>query len=53
MKIGDLAQHYSQPRFWGIIVGVDTNEFELFWMDGYRTWISKISMVKRRGDKWR
>ena len=49
MKIGDLAEHYSEPRCWGVIVGMDAHEYEVFWMDGDRTWISKRSMVKKRG----
>ena len=47
MKIGDLAQHYTQPCCWGIIVAIGTHQYEVFWMDGDRTWISKKSMVKK------
>jgi len=47
MKVGDLAQHYSVPRCWGIIVGVDALEYEVFWMDGDRSWIGKRWMAKK------
>ena len=47
MKVGDLAEHYSVSRLWGIIVAVNTHEYEVFWNDGDRSWISKRSMVKK------
>ena len=46
MKIGDLAEHYT-GAIWGIIVGMDAHEYEVFWMDGDRTWITKKRMVKK------
>ena len=52
MKIGDLAEHYAESQCWGIIVAVQTFEYEIYWMDGDRTWISKRSMVaKKKPDK--
>ena len=51
MKIGDLAQHYSEPRHWGIIIAVADYQYQVYWMDGDRTWIPKRSMVMRRGDR--
>lgn len=50
MKVGDLAEHYSEPRCWGIIIAIADRQYEVFWMDGDRTWIPIRSMVKRRGD---
>ena len=47
MQVGDLAEHYTNSWCWGIIVGMDAHEYEVFWMDGDRTWISKRSMVKK------
>ena len=47
MKVGDLAEYYIRPKSWGIIVAIDTFEYEVFWMDGTRGWISKRSMVKK------
>ena len=46
MKIGDLAEHYNGD-IWGIIVGMDTHEYEVYWFDGDRTWISKRFMNKK------
>ena len=47
MKIGDLVEHSKQARFWGIIVAIQTSEYEIYWMDGDRTWIRKKAMVKK------
>ena len=47
MKIGDLVEHYSEPRCWGIIVAESMNQYEIYWMDGDRTWITKKRMVKK------
>ena len=47
MKVGDLAEHYTEPRCWGIIVAECMNQYEIYWMDGDRTWITKRSMVKK------
>jgi len=47
MKIGDLAEHYTEPQCWGIIVAIQTFEYEIYWMDGDRTWIRKTSVVKK------
>ena len=47
MKVGDLAEHYSEPRCWGIILAIHNHQYEIFWMDGDRTWIPKLSMVKK------
>lgn len=47
MKIGDLAEHYTEPQCWGIIVAIQTFEYEIYWMDGDRTWIRKASVVKK------
>jgi hypothetical protein len=50
MKIGDLAEFIDNSCFWGVIVGIQTFEYEVYWMDGDRSWIIKKKMVKRRGD---
>ena len=47
MKVGDLGEYYIRPKSWGIIVAIDTFEYEVLWMDGTRGWISKRSMVKK------
>ena len=47
MKIGDLIEYRRDPRFWGIIVMIQTFEYEVYWMDGDRTWITKKRMVKK------
>ncbi len=47
MQVGDLAEHYGEPRHWGIILDEDSDGYEIYWMDGDRTWISKRSMVKK------
>ncbi len=47
MKIGDLAEHYTEPRCWGIVLRMEFRQYEIYWMDGDRTWISKRSMVKK------
>ena len=47
MKVGDLAEQIREPRCWGIIVAMVMNEYEIYWMDGDRSWIAKRSMVKK------
>ena len=47
MKVGDLAEHFTDSSLWGIIVAVSKSQYEVFWMDGDRSWISKLSMVKK------
>ena len=47
MKVGDLAEHYSEPHCWGIIVAVADYQYKVYWMDGDLTWIPKLSMVKK------
>jgi len=47
MKIGDLAEHRAEPQCWGVILTVATHQYEIYWMDGDRTWITKRSMVKK------
>ena len=47
MKIGDLIEYRRDPRFWGIIVMIQTFEYEVYWMDGDRTWIRKELAVKK------
>ena len=47
MKIGDLAEYKTNPYFWGIIVGMDTSQYEVYWQDGGRSWIVKKVMVKK------
>jgi len=47
MKVGDLAEHYTESHCWGIIVAECMNQYEIYWMDGDRTWITKRSMVKK------
>ena len=51
MKVGDLAEFYTDSQCWGIIVGIYLHQYEVYWMDGDRSWISKRSMVKKRGVK--
>ena len=52
MKIGDLAEHYAESQCWGIILAKCMNEYEVYWMDGDRTWIAQRSMVaKKKPDK--
>ena len=48
MKVGDLTEHYSEPRHWGIIVAIADHQYKVFWMDGELTWIPKRSMVKKK-----
>ena len=47
MKIGDLVEFYTEPLCWGVVVGVDMYQYEVFWMDGDRSWIAKKLMVKK------
>ena len=47
MKIGDLAEFIDNSCFWGVIVGIQTFEYEVYWMDGDRSWIIKKKMVKK------
>jgi hypothetical protein len=47
MKVGDLVEHVRQASTWGIIVAVQTFEYEIYWMDGMRSWIRKVSVVKK------
>jgi hypothetical protein len=47
MKIGDLVEFMDNPYFWGIIVEIQTFEYEVHWMDGGRSWIVKKAMVKK------
>ena len=47
MQVGDLVEHYTNPQCWGIIVAVQTFEYEVYWVDGDRTWITKKRMVKK------
>lgn len=47
MKVGDLVEYYHDSRHWGIILAVANHQYEVFWMDGDRTWVSKLSMVKK------
>ena len=48
MKIGDLVEHYTEPHNWGIILAKCMHQYEIYWMDGDRTWISKRSMVAKK-----
>ena len=48
MKIGDLVEHYTEPHNWGIILAKCMHQYEIYWMDGERTWISKRSMVAKK-----
>ena len=47
MKIGDLAEHYTEPHNWGIIIAKCMHQYQILWMDGECSWISKRSMVKK------
>ena len=47
MKVGELAVYMDNPYFWGIIVAIQTFEYEVYWMDGSRSWIVKKAMVKK------
>jgi hypothetical protein len=48
MKVGDLAEFYSDSQCWGIILAECMNQYEILWMDGDRSWISKRSMVAKK-----
>ena len=47
MKIGDLIECSHDPRFWGIIVAIQTFEYEVYWMTGDRSWIRKKLAVNK------
>ena len=47
MNVGDLAEFINNPKYWGIIVGIQTFEYEVYWQHGGRTWIIKEKMVKK------
>jgi len=47
MKIGDLVEHVRQPCIWGIIVAIQTFEYEIYWMNGMRSWTRKVTVVKK------
>tara|TARA_Y100001973_G_C5207872_1_gene342958 strand:+ start:4694 stop:4906 length:213 start_codon:yes stop_codon:yes gene_type:complete len=47
MKVGDLVEHKEEPKYWGIILAECMNQYEIYWMDGDRTWIGKWCMVKK------
>ena len=47
MKVGDLVEYKTNPYFWGIIVRMDTSQYEVYWQDGGRSWIVKRVMVKK------
>ena len=47
MKVGDLAQHYTEAHNWGIIIAKCMHQYQILWMDGECSWISKRSMVKK------
>jgi len=47
MKVGDLIEYSHDPRFWGVIVAVQTFEYEVYWMDGDRSRIRKELAVKK------
>lgn len=47
MEIGDLVQMHNYPRYWGIILAIADNQYEVFWMDGDRTWMAMEVMVKK------
>ena len=47
MKVGDLVEHCASPECWGIILAECMNQYEIYWMDGDRTWIGKRWMIKK------
>tara|TARA_A200000159_G_C7300743_1_gene330039 strand:- start:138 stop:332 length:195 start_codon:yes stop_codon:yes gene_type:complete len=47
MKVGDLAKHKKVPKCWGIILAECMSQYEIYWMDGDRTWIAKRWMIKK------
>ena len=47
MKVGDLVEFIDNGYFWGIIIGIQTFEYEVYWADGGRSWIIKEKMVKK------
>jgi len=47
MKVGDLAEFVENPKYWGIVVGIQTFEYEVYWFYGDRSWIVKKKMVKK------
>ena len=48
MKIGDLAEYKTNPYFWGIVVGIDSSQYEVYWQDGGRSWIVKTVMREKQ-----
>ena len=46
MEVGDLAEFAENPKYWGIAVGIQTFEYEVYWFYGDRSWI-----VKKRWSK--
>ena len=47
MKVGDMVKHVRQTGTWGIVVAVQTFEYEVYWMDGLRSWTRKTTVVKK------
>lgn len=48
MKLGDLAECEHNYQFWGIILAESTDQYEIYWMDGDRSWISKRAVKKNK-----
>ena len=47
MRVGDLAEQRAEPQCWGIVLRMEFHQYEIYWMDGDRTWISQRFMVKK------
>ena len=60
MKVGDLVRRKDPFAEWqednpwmkskeytGVIVAVQTFEYEVYWMDGLRSWTRKTTVVKK------
>ena len=46
MKVGDLVKCENYSQYWGIIVAECMDQYEIYWMDGDRSWIFKGAMKK-------
>ena len=46
MKVGDLVYCTDYEQSWGIILSQCMNQYEIYWMDGDRSWIFKRAVKK-------
>ena len=52
MKVGDFIEYSRNPVHWGIIVAVQGYEYEVYWMDGDRSWIRKKTSGQKNIKKY-